>query len=133
MHQDPLNPDKDVESLLEIVNSHYIAPYFRDERGRNRYSEVYRGEFVLNLVRGVLANSGELDSRISGFLQGGRTIDSLDSVLLQSLRLAGFEMGNSEESRKVIVSEYVDLVAEFCDRACTAFANGVLDRMASTL
>jgi transcription termination factor NusB len=133
LYYDPANMDKNVESLLDTVNDHFITVNFLEESGKNKYTGVHRGEFVLNLIQGVLANVSKLDSRISDFLHGNYNVSSLDSVLLQSLRLAYFEMTSSDISKKVVVSEYVDLVAEFCDKACIAFANGVLDRMASTM
>jgi transcription termination factor NusB len=133
LYYDPMNADKSIESLLDIVSEHYVAVDFRDEDGKNRYLGVCRGKFVLSLLEGVLANQEKIDSRISASLHSGHSLGSLDRVLLQSLRLACFELMDSAIARKIIVSEYVDLVAEFHDRACTAFANGVLDRMASEI
>jgi transcription termination factor NusB len=133
MYYDPANDDGNVESLLKTLNDHFIIPNFTGRDGRSVYTKVYRSRFTLGLIKGVLATIEKLDSGIVSYLNDGSSISRLDSMVLQSLRLAHFELTNSNLSGKIIVSEYVDIVAEFCDKDYTAFANKVLDRMASDL
>ncbi|MDR1425824.1 MAG: hypothetical protein LBI70_02420 [Rickettsiales bacterium] len=129
MYYDQNNEDKDIESLSRMVNDHYVEDALRDTDGKNIYQGIYRGRFTLNLIQGVIIGREKFDDKIKNLLRDGSSINSLDSIVLQSLRLACFELSNFTTARKIIISEYVDIVAEFCDKNCTDFTNGVLDRM----
>ncbi|GHU28977.1 N utilization substance protein B [Bacilli bacterium] len=133
MYYDPSNEDKNVESLLNMVNDYYIKEIFLVENNKNRFANLYRSKFVSDLINGVLSNVEELDSIIIKFLRESSPIDAIDSTVLQSFRLATFELKNSVLAKNIIINEYVDIVAEFCDKTQVAFANGVLNGLGREL
>lgn len=131
MYYDKNNENKDVNFILEAISQYYIKNTFLDKSKKNRYIDVKDSEFTINLINGVIDNYQEFDLIIEKFLQKQDTTQTLDDVILQSFRLATFELINHLDTDKnVIVNEYVDIVAEFYDGAYITFANGILDNIA---
>lgn len=132
MYYDKSNENKDINSILAAIVEYYVKDNFLDKSEKNRYIHLKDDDFVINLVKGVIDNYQEFDSTIEKFLQKQDTVQTLDDVILQSFRLANFELKNHLDiDKNVIVNEYVDIIAEFYDGVYVTFANGVLDSMAS--
>ena len=132
MYYDENNKDRDLDSILAAIVEYYIKDNFPDGSKKNRYVNLKSDEFTINLVKGVIDNCQEFDPIIEGFLQKQDTVQTLDDVVLQSFRLAIFELKNhSDIDKNVKVNEYVDIVAEFYGGVYVTFANGVLDNIAS--
>lgn len=132
MYYDKNNENKDLDSILAAIIEYYVKDNFLDKSGKNRYVTLKNDSFTINLIKGVIDNYQEFDLIIEKFLQKHDTIQTLDDVILQSFRLAVFELKNHLDiDKNVIVNEYVDIIAEFYDGVYVTFANGVLDNIAS--
>ena len=86
------------------------------------------------LVRGVAANSDELDDMLAAVLSDDLDIDRLETVLKIVLRAGAFELSaRLQVPPKVTIKEYVDVADAFYARKETALVNAVLDRLARSL
>ncbi|MDR2778548.1 MAG: transcription antitermination protein NusB [Rickettsiales bacterium] len=133
-YYDRNSSDRNIKSILKSIGEYYIEDSFYGKYSRIIRNYLDRSDFIVNLLEGVIANVEELDSMISNFLHKPLTLETLDGVVLQSLRLASFELKNYPKTDVgVIVSEYVDIVSEFYGGAYTAFTNGILDKMGKYL
>ena len=132
MYYDKNNDSRDINSILTAIIEYYVKDNFSDKSKKNKYIDLKEDDFTINLIEGVIGNHQEFDLIIEKFLQKQDTIQTLDDVILQSFRLAIFELKNHLDiDKNVIVNEYVDIIAEFYDGVYVTFANGVLDNMAS--
>jgi transcription antitermination factor NusB len=126
MYYDTNNDNKDIDNVLENINTYYV----RDSFGENKYMNLHKKDFTVGLINGVIKNSKEYDVLINKFLDKQDTVETLDDVLLQSFRLAIFELKETTVNKKIIIDEYVDIVAEFYNNVYVSFVNGVLDNIA---
>jgi N utilization substance protein B len=86
------------------------------------------------VARGAHGATPLIDQQIAGKLNEKWTIDRLDPTLRAILRCGTFElMQNRDYPAGAILQAYVDLAASFFGERETAFANGVLDKLAKTL
>ena len=86
--------------------------------------------FFDDLVSGSLARADEIDSTIGRFLGAGWTLDRLDTLLLQILRLGAYELlARADVPRAAVVSEYVDVARAFYEQREAGFVNALLDRL----
>ncbi len=86
--------------------------------------------FFDDLVSGALARTDEIDSAIGRFLGSGWSLDRLDTLLLQILRLGAYELlARADVPRAAVVSEYVDVARAFYDQREAGFVNALLDRL----
>lgn len=97
--------------------------------------DVYEGilgtttvpEFLSGLVAGVLAHQTEIDQAIIPHLAAGWSLERLNKVDLNLLRLATYEIKYcSDVPDKVAVNEALQLAKEFSDDQSRRFINGVL-------
>lgn len=131
MYYDKNNENKNLDFILDVINQYYIENILSNNLKKNKYIDVKNSDFTTSLVNGVINNYQEFDSIIEKFLQKQDTIETLDDVILESLRLATYELKNHKDTDKnVIISEYVDIIAEFYDGVYITFANGILDNIA---
>lgn len=132
MYYDKNNEDKNVNSILKAINSFFVEENFLDKNNKNKYKGLCEDQFTLGLVEGVINNPEKFDKIINELLQKQDTTENLDDIILQSFRLAGFELENYLEiDKNTITNEYVDIVAEFYDGIYVKFANGILDNLAN--
>jgi N utilization substance protein B len=73
----------------------------------------------------ILAKRGEIDEKIQSAAPAW-PIDKLNRIDLAILRLAVFELDNSEIPPKVVIDEAVELAKEFGGESSPSFVNGVL-------
>ncbi len=87
-------------------------------------------EYVKLLVRGVVAESREIDSRISGAAEHW-SLHRMAIVDRNILRMAVWEMGwhGDEVPAKVAINEAIEMAKRFSTEQSGAFVNGVLDRV----
>jgi transcription termination factor NusB len=134
MYYDGNNDDRDIASIVKTINEYYIRDKFCGKYHSKNFNSVYRNEFTMSLLNGVIASVEHLDSLIASFLHKPFTINTLDSIVLQTLRLATFEFENYPNTdANVIVSEYVDIVSEFYGGTYTSITNGILDKIGKYL
>ncbi|MDQ6960479.1 MAG: transcription antitermination factor NusB [Mariprofundaceae bacterium] len=99
------------------------------EEGRSDQDEAYLRE----MVHGVVAQSGDIDRRISEGVRG-RSLKSIAHIEHNVLRLAIWEMINRLEiPYRVIINEALELARTYADEPGRGFINGVLDSLAREL
>ncbi len=96
------------------------------EKSRSDQDEVY----LRKMVYGVLAQSEDIDQRISESARG-RSLKSIAHIEHNVLRLALWEMINSLEiPYRIIINEALELARSYADEPGRGFINAVLDRLA---
>jgi N utilization substance protein B len=83
-------------------------------------------EFMETLVRGTAAKAGEIDRRIVAKSENWR-LERMPAVDRTILRLAVYEMTETDTPAPVIIDEALDLARQFSTDESVAFVNGVLD------
>lgn len=116
---------------LEEISNDVIENYALDaEEKISSYREKIDEEFLQKLLA-LTIDEKNIDAEISEFLQKGWSLESLDGVLLQILRLGVFELKFFRDiPAKAIISEYVDIAASFFDEKKITFVNALLDGVA---
>jgi len=90
-------------------------------------------EFATSLVDGVVNNIDDVDELIKQASLNWR-IDRMATVDRNILRLATWELMNRGETPlKVILNEAIEMSKRFGSEDSSAFVNGVLDKIGSTL
>ncbi|MCM0583297.1 transcription antitermination factor NusB [Weissella diestrammenae] len=84
---------------------------------------------VVNLVENVRAHATEADLLISEHLAAGWTLDRLNRVDLELMRLAIYEATFGDVPTKVAVDEALNLARDFTDDTSSKFINGVLSKV----
>lgn len=80
------------------------------------------------LLDGVMQHQPEIDPLLAAHLSTGWTLLRLDPIVLSALRLGVYELQHCPHiPAKVVVSEYVDVVAAFCQDDEIGFVNSMLD------
>jgi N utilization substance protein B len=77
------------------------------------------------LVKAVLAKKEAIDEKI-GAAAPTWPIDKLNKIDLAILRLAIYELENTDTPPKVVIDEAVELAKEFGGESSPSFVNGVL-------
>ena len=85
-----------------------------------------RDEFLEQLVRGTVEKAGEIDALISGHAEHWR-IERMPAVDRNILRLAIYELRNTETPPAVTIDEALELARRFSTEESVQFVNGVLD------
>jgi N utilization substance protein B len=85
-----------------------------------------RDEFLEQLVRGTVEKAGDIDTLISGHAEHWR-IERMPAVDRNILRLAIYEMRNTETPAAVVIDEALELARRFSTEESVQFVNGVLD------
>jgi N utilization substance protein B len=88
--------------------------------------------FFAELVRGVVADQGEIDRAVVRRLAQGWKLERLDATARAILRAGAWELtGRPDVPAEVVIDEYVELAkAFFEDAAEPGFINGALDGIA---
>ena len=105
-----------------------IETEFRSERD---FSQVDIGLFS-ELLHGVPAQVSDLDQKITPCLD--RTLDELDPIELNVLRIGTFELASRlSVPYRVAINESVNLAKTFGATDSHKYVNGVLDKLAKSL
>lgn len=87
-------------------------------------------EFAMNLVKGVLKNTENIDERIGKFLINWK-MERINPVNRAILRVSVYQlMTDAETSWKYIINEGVKLARKYSDTESVRFINGILDSIA---
>ncbi|MDR1498823.1 MAG: transcription antitermination protein NusB [Rickettsiales bacterium] len=129
MYYDINNEEKSIDKILKSINDHYVEVEFPG----GQHNDLYKKAFTSNLINNVITNSTEYDILINKFLDKQYTTETLDDILVQSFRLAIYELKNTAIKKSIIINEYVDIVAEFYNDVYVNFANGILDNIAAEI
>ena len=89
-------------------------------------------EFFVGLLRGVLAQQGELQEQLQGFLD--RPFAELSPIEACILLAGAFELANFPQTPyRVIINEAIELTTGFGGTDGHTYVNGVLDKLAFKL
>jgi transcription antitermination protein NusB len=83
-------------------------------------------EFMEALVRGTAAKANEIDQRIVAKSEHWR-LERMPAVDRTILRMAVYEMTETDTPAPVIIDEALELARQFSTDESAAFVNGVLD------
>jgi transcription antitermination protein NusB len=123
------------EGKLEEIKANLIENYSLDSDQQTTSYQKQIDENLLNiLVSGLALEIAEIDAAISEFLKSDWSLDKIENLTLQILRVATFELKNLPETpAKVVIGEYVDIAASFFDNKHLSFINATLDALAKKL
>ncbi len=105
----------------ESIATFYGSLYSEESAVRSE-----RDEFLEQLVRGTVEKSGEIDALISGHAEHWR-IERMPAVDRNILRLAIYELRNTDTPPAVAIDEALELARRFSTEESVQFVNGVLD------
>ena len=80
---------------------------------------------ISDTVKGVLENTDDIDTKIQKAAPAW-PLDKLNKVDLAVLRLAVYELENTDTPPKVVIDEAVELAKQFGSEKSPSFVNGVL-------
>ena len=103
-----------------------IAAFYGSLYSEESAVEPERDEFLEQLVRGTVDKAGEIDALISGHAEHWR-IERMPAVDRNILRLAIYELRNTETPPAVTIDEALELARRFSTEESVQFVNGVLD------
>lgn len=85
-------------------------------------------EFVKELVYGIITHKTELDSIANNYLNNW-TIDRLDSMGQEILRMGIYELKYSDTPDLVAINEAIELAKKYSDDNVRKMINAVLDKI----
>jgi len=103
-----------------------IATFYGSLYSEESAARPERDEFLEQLVRGTVEKSGEIDAMISGHAEHWR-IERMPAVDRNILRLAIYELRNTDTPPAVAIDEALELARRFSTEESVQFVNGVLD------
>ncbi len=113
-------------NLLHEFHNHRLGAEIEDAQ----YAEA-DVDFFDDVVKGVLARSGEIDAAIAAKLASGWTLDRLDKPMKAILRAGSYELiARADVPTAAVITEYVDVAHAFYDKREAGFVNGLLDAIA---
>ena len=104
----------------EIEDS--INSYIED----NAIIEIQDIEYIKNTIKGILKEKENISKMISDNLAAKWTIDRISKIDLVILKLAIYEIKNTDIPFKVAINEAVELAKTYGDDNSKVFVNGVL-------
>jgi N utilization substance protein B len=109
--------------LLNEFHQHRLGQEIEDDQ----YAEA-EVDFFDDIVSGVDARREEIDELLQSKLAEGWKIARLDKTMVQILRCGAYELlARADVSKKIVISEYIDVAHAFFDEKEAKFVNGVLD------
>lgn len=109
--------------LLDEFHQHRLGREIEDDHYAD--AEV---DFFDDIVSGVDARRDEIDELLQSKLAEGWKIARLDKTMVQILRCGTYELlARADVSKKIVISEYIDVAHAFFDDKEAKFVNGVLD------
>lgn len=87
--------------------------------------------FFADLVRGVVAHQGAVDTAVAARLAQNWRLERIDATVRAILRAGAFELAHRPDvPTEVVIDEYVELAKSFFDGPEPGFVNGALDGVA---
>lgn len=93
-------------------------------------------EYLYTLTQGIISHEEEIDTLIDANIHGKWSVNRLETINLQILRLAVYEMLYADEEvvpRVVALSEALELAKLYSDDRSRKFINGVLSNILEEL
>jgi N utilization substance protein B len=107
--------DEAISSFYETLSSEEDQPH-----------RAAPDQFMETLVRGASENSSEIDRLITQKSEHWR-LERMPAVDRNILRLAVYEMNETETPAPVVIDEALELARQFSGDESVSFINGVLD------
>src|SRR5215203_147383 len=115
-----------VPRLLKEFHDHRLGATIENAQ----YAEAEQS-FFDDVVSGVDARRGEIDSAIGANLASGWSLERLDKPMKAILRAGAYELiARADVPVGSVISEYVDVAHAFYDKRESGFVNGLLDAIA---
>jgi N utilization substance protein B len=115
-----------LNEILAQFESHWL--------GREVEGEQYlpaEAAFFRDVVAGVLREQRKLDPLIDNALAKNWPLKRVEAILRAVLRAGAYELDHRRDvPARVVVSEYADVAAAFCERDETGMVNAVLYQLA---
>jgi N utilization substance protein B len=122
---------RNIEEITHDVIENYALEL---DETTTSYRDKIEENFLNDLVNGATPILQTLDDEIGEFLQNGWSVDSIDDIMHQILRLGTFELKFLRDTPlKVVIDEYVDIAAAFFDINKVTFANATLENLAKKI
>ena len=106
------------QPVEEAIDAYYDALYSEEE--------LERDPFVVDLVRGTVEHTAEIDGLITKHAEHWR-MERMPAVDRNILRLAVYEMTRGGTPAPVTIDEALELARKFSGEESVQFVNGVLD------
>ena len=103
-----------------------IDTQINDYIEENSISEINDIKYIRETIKGIEKEKENIDKLISDNLAAKWTIERISKIDLSILRLAIYEIKNTETPYKVAINEAVELEKMYCEDNSKVFINGVL-------
>ena len=121
------------DSTPDQVIREFVEVRLKEEVDGVRLAEADK-RLLSELVRGVAAQSDELDDMLAAVLDEDWPVERLETLLLVLLRAGTYELAERRTVPiRVVISEYMAVADAFFSGKEPAMVNGVLDRVAGAL
>jgi N utilization substance protein B len=119
------------ESVIREFAEHRFDRDLPAEGGESVTLAAADEAFFGALVRGVVANQGEIDVAVARRLASGWRLERLDATVRAILRAGAYELAHRPDVPiEVAIDEYVELAKSFFEGPEPGFVNGALDAVA---
>ena len=127
-----------LQQFQNIVLQTYLIPFHFDHFDifPDVTEDVTVPAYLRTLVEGVKANRFEIDQMIDKHIRGNWSVQRLELVNLQILRVAVFELLFTDEETVpsvVAVNEAIELAKLYSDDRARKFINGILSNVLAEL
>ena len=91
-------------------------------------TESLTDDYVAAVFKGVCASMNVLDAEIEGASSNWK-LSRMSTTTRSILRLAVYEMKNTDTPVKVVINEAVEIIKQYDDENAPSFVNGVLNKI----
>lgn len=125
---DFLYREKTLEQIKDDVIENYALDFESDLRS---YRDQIIEGFLNDLILGLSLNITNIDEEITEFLKGDWSLDQIDDITRQIVRLGVFELKFMlDVPAKVVIDQYADIAGSFFDKKKVTFVNATLENVA---
>lgn len=114
----------------EISPADFYDSYVnRDEEENSGEASEFSGAYVKEVFTGVCENLDEIDEMIENAAVKWK-ISRMSVPTKTILRLAVYEMINTDTPVKVVLNEAIEIIKSYDDESAPSFVNGILNKIA---
>jgi N utilization substance protein B len=122
------NKAKSIEDIKEEILDNYLIDFEDDIKSfRSKIDKKHLNNIVPDIIKVI----NIIDQEITKFLDPEFTLDKIENITKQILRVAIFEIKYFDKiPAKVIINEYTDIASSFDGETKVKFVNSILDNIA---
>lgn len=122
------NQSKKIEDIKEEILDNYLVDFEDDLKSfRSKIDKKH----LNNIISHIDKSFHIIDKEIAEFLDPEFTLQKIENIIYQILRVAIFEIKYFEKiPAKVIISEYTDIASSFETDSKVKFVNSILENIA---